>query len=171
MTESWVLLSVAFNLIATGLIGWRLLGRRSARVAIRANGLAGRVGAVAILLAESALLYAIVGVLYAALYLANSLAVGVFRALYQSLAVGLIRRGHTHLRLQSSEPSQFLNPAIIILRVALNPSNQEGSSARFRSQQPSISHTTRGSRTVVSWSGLLSKDTRQLEGDVELQEG
>jgi hypothetical protein len=120
--ESWILLSVAFNLIATGLIGWRLLGSRSARAALRASGLASRVGAVAILLAESAVLYTIAGILYGGLYLANSPALAVFRALYQSLAVGLIHRGlldprltrcsHSSSILQSSSCASYSAPQL-----------------------------------------------------------
>jgi hypothetical protein len=77
--EAWILLTVVFNVVATGLLAWRLLRARQAR--------SSRVRAALRVLAESAALYTAAGVAFAALFLADSPALGIFRALFNNLAV------------------------------------------------------------------------------------
>jgi hypothetical protein len=87
VVESWILCTVVFNIVATGLLAWRILGNRQTRLSFRASGQSSRVQTVLAVLAESAFLYTASGVVFLALYLVKSPALAIFRALFNNLAV------------------------------------------------------------------------------------
>jgi hypothetical protein len=107
VVESWILCTVVFNIVATGLLAWRILGNRQTRLTFRASGQSSRVQAVLAVLTESAFLYTASGVVFMALYLVNSPAKAIFRALFNNLAV---RSSTYSLRALLSRISAVLEP-------------------------------------------------------------
>jgi hypothetical protein len=87
IAEAWILCTVVFNIVATGLLAWRLLGNRQTRLSFRATGQSSRVHAVLEILVESAFLYTVSGVVFAALYAVRAPGAAIFSALFNNLAV------------------------------------------------------------------------------------
>jgi hypothetical protein len=91
LNNIWTLLSVVFTVISTALIAWRLLGARTARLALHATGQAARARKVALILTESALLYTASGIIFAALNIAdpegNLFVSNLFFTIFMDMAV------------------------------------------------------------------------------------
>jgi hypothetical protein len=91
LSNIWTLLSVVFTVLSTALIAWRLLGARTARLALHATGQAARARKVALLLTESALLYTASGIVFAALNIAdpegNLFVSNLFFTIFMDMAV------------------------------------------------------------------------------------
>jgi hypothetical protein len=87
VAEAWILCSVVFNIVATGLLAWRILGNRQTRLSFRASGQSSRIQSVLEVLVESAFLYTVSGIVFAVLNTVNAPALAIFGALFNNLAV------------------------------------------------------------------------------------
>jgi hypothetical protein len=159
VVEAWILCSAVFNIVATGLLAWRILGNRQTRLSFRASGQSSRIQSVLEVLVESAFLYTVSGIVFAVLNIVNAPAAAIFSALFNNLAV----RSAVSLQLPLAEwnIAQYLNPAVIALRVALSQSSQQSPSIALASR-PRLSATTgtytsskSESKTLISGSAPL----------------